>query len=165
MTAQRSQPKSQTTAWPAVGLRFPREFVWGAATAAYQVEGAATADGRGPSIWDTFSHADGRVLGGDNGDVAIDHYHRYRDDVALIGIAVGLPHGVEIGVDIERVREIARGSGTRTLPSVCQTPCTACSSSRAWNVAFRPASGGLAAERADLAFKVSHTRFAVVYPI
>jgi beta-glucosidase len=84
VTAQRSQPKSLTTAWPAVDLRFPPGFGWGAATAAYQIEGAANADGRGPSIWDTFSHADGRVLGGDNGDVAIDHYHRYRDDVALM---------------------------------------------------------------------------------
>jgi beta-glucosidase len=84
VTAQRSQPKTPATAWPAAGLRFPRGFVWGAATAAYQVEGAVTSDGRGPSIWDTFSHADGNVLGGDNGDVAIDHYHRYRDDVALM---------------------------------------------------------------------------------
>ncbi|ASW57164.1 GH1 family beta-glucosidase [Plantactinospora sp. KBS50] len=63
---------------------FPEHFVWGAATAAYQIEGAVTADGRGPSIWDTFSHTPGRVLDGDTGDVACDHYHRYRDDVALV---------------------------------------------------------------------------------
>jgi beta-glucosidase len=65
-------------------LSFPDDFRWGAATAAYQIEGAATTDGRGPSIWDTFSHTPGLVLGGDTGDVAVDHYHRYRDDVALM---------------------------------------------------------------------------------
>jgi beta-glucosidase len=65
-------------------VTFPTGFVWGAATAAYQIEGAATEDGRSPSIWDTFSHSPGRVLGGDTGDVAVDHYHRYRDDVELM---------------------------------------------------------------------------------
>jgi beta-glucosidase len=64
--------------------RFPDGFRWGAATAAYQIEGAVTEDGRGPSIWDTFSHTPGRTLGGDTGDVACDHYHRYREDVALM---------------------------------------------------------------------------------
>jgi beta-glucosidase len=62
----------------------PPGFLWGAATAAYQVEGAAAEDGRGPSIWDTFAHTPGRVLAGDTGDEAIDHYHRYRDDIALM---------------------------------------------------------------------------------
>ena len=66
------------------GRRFPDGFIWGAATAAYQIEGAASADGRTPSIWDTFSHTPGKVLGGDSGDVACDHYHRYRDDVGLM---------------------------------------------------------------------------------
>lgn len=59
----------------------PRDFRWGAATAAYQVEGAAAEDGRGPSIWDTFSHTPGLTLNGDTGDVAADHYHRYADDL------------------------------------------------------------------------------------
>jgi len=63
---------------------FPADFTWGAATASYQIEGAATQDGRGPSIWDTFSRTPGRVRGGDTGDVACDHYHRYREDVALM---------------------------------------------------------------------------------
>ncbi len=63
---------------------FPPGFRWGAATAAYQIEGAAAEDGRGPSIWDTFSHTPGKVSGGDTGDVAVDHYHRYVDDVALM---------------------------------------------------------------------------------
>jgi beta-glucosidase len=65
-------------------LSFPAGFVWGAATAAYQIEGAVDQDGRAPSIWDTFSRTPGKVAGGDTGDVACDHYHRYRDDVALM---------------------------------------------------------------------------------
>lgn len=69
---------------PEQQLSFPAGFVWGAATAAYQIEGSARADGRGPSIWDTFSHTPGRVLGGDTGDVAIDHYRRYASDIALM---------------------------------------------------------------------------------
>ena len=65
-------------------LKFPDGFVWGAATASYQIEGAHDADGRGESIWDRFSHTPGKVLNGDTGDVACDHYHRYREDVALM---------------------------------------------------------------------------------
>ncbi|MER6942822.1 GH1 family beta-glucosidase [Nonomuraea sp. NPDC000554] len=63
---------------------FPEGFVWGAATASYQIEGAAKEDGRGQSIWDTFSHTPGKVAGGDTGDVACDHYHRHADDVGLM---------------------------------------------------------------------------------
>ncbi|MGW5265616.1 GH1 family beta-glucosidase [Microbispora sp. NPDC004025] len=63
---------------------FPTGFVWGAATSAYQIEGALTADGRGRSIWDTFCSQDGRIVGGDNADTAIDHFNRYRDDVKLM---------------------------------------------------------------------------------
>ncbi len=65
-------------------LDFPDGFVWGTATASYQIEGAATEDGRGPSIWDTFSHTPGRVVNGETGDVACDHYHRWREDLDLI---------------------------------------------------------------------------------
>ncbi|HEY7197598.1 MAG TPA: GH1 family beta-glucosidase [Gaiellaceae bacterium] len=65
-------------------LLFPDGFVWGAATAAYQIEGAVAEDGRTPSIWDTFSHTPGKINAGDTGDVAADHYHRYREDVALM---------------------------------------------------------------------------------
>ena len=63
---------------------FPAGFWFGAATASYQIEGAHDEDGRGPSIWDTFSHTPGQVANGDTGDVACDHYHRYREDVALL---------------------------------------------------------------------------------
>jgi beta-glucosidase len=65
-------------------LRFPDGFLWGAATAAYQIEGAADADGKGPSIWDTFSHTPGKVFHGDTGDVACDSYYRYPEDVAML---------------------------------------------------------------------------------
>src|SRR6185369_14695790 len=64
--------------------RFPEGFVLGAATAAYQIEGAAAEDGRTPSIWDTYSLVPGMVANGHTGSVATDHYHRYRDDVALM---------------------------------------------------------------------------------
>ncbi|MGW8760531.1 GH1 family beta-glucosidase [Streptomyces albidoflavus] len=62
----------------------PAGFTWGVATAAYQIEGAVAEDGRAPSIWDTFSHTPGKVAGGDTGDVACDHYHRWPEDLALM---------------------------------------------------------------------------------
>ena len=67
-----------------LAARFPADFVWGFAASAYQIEGAVNEDGRGPSIWDTFSHTPGKIANGDTGDVADDHYHRYRDDVRLM---------------------------------------------------------------------------------
>jgi len=66
------------------GLVFPPGFIFGAATASYQIEGAWNEDGRGPSIWDTFSHTPGLVAGGDTGDVADDHYHRLDQDLDLM---------------------------------------------------------------------------------
>ncbi|QNK81751.1 GH1 family beta-glucosidase [Nakamurella sp. PAMC28650] len=63
---------------------FPDGFLWGSATASYQIEGAVAEGGRGPSIWDTYSHTPGRVLNGDTGDVADDHYHRWAQDVGHI---------------------------------------------------------------------------------
>jgi len=63
---------------------FPQGFLWGSATASYQVEGAVKEDGRGVTIWDTFSHTAGKVANGDTGDVADDSYHRYKEDVALM---------------------------------------------------------------------------------
>ncbi len=63
---------------------FPATFNWGVATSAYQIEGAAAVDGRGPSIWDTFTHTPGKIIDGSTGDVACDHYHRYTEDVELI---------------------------------------------------------------------------------
>src|ERR1700733_16220783 len=65
-------------------LRFPDGFLWGAATAAYQIEGAADADGKGQSIWDTFSHTPGKTYHGATRDVACDSYPRYPEDIALL---------------------------------------------------------------------------------
>ena len=63
---------------------FPEQFLWGVATAAYQIEGSPDADGKGKSIWDTYAHTPGKMKNGDTGDVAIDHYRRYKDDVAVM---------------------------------------------------------------------------------
>jgi beta-glucosidase len=76
------------------GIELPRGFELGVAAAAYQIEGAVHEGGRGLSIWDTFSHTPGRVVGGDTGDVACDHYHRYAQDVSLMG---------DLGVDSYRL--------------------------------------------------------------
>jgi beta-glucosidase len=65
-------------------MAFPNNFTWGAATASYQIEGAAQEDGRGPSVWDTFAATPGKVFNGDNGDVACDHYHRVPEDIAIM---------------------------------------------------------------------------------
>ena len=64
--------------------QFPENFLWGVACASYQCEGAWDADGKGPNIWDDFSHAPGHVKNGDTGDTACDSYHRYTEDVALM---------------------------------------------------------------------------------
>jgi beta-glucosidase len=64
--------------------RFPAGFRWGVATASYQIEGAWCDDGKGPSIWDTFCHTPGKIKNNDTGDIANDHYHRYKEDVALM---------------------------------------------------------------------------------
>ena len=65
-------------------LIFPQDFVWGVATSAYQIEGAWQEDGRGVSIWDTFSHTPGKIANDENGDIAADHYHRWKQDLALL---------------------------------------------------------------------------------
>lgn len=65
-------------------IAFPPGFIWGAATASYQIEGAPHADGKVESIWDRFAHTPGKILNGDTGDIACDHYHRYQEDVALM---------------------------------------------------------------------------------
>jgi beta-glucosidase len=72
-----SQPRAES-------LNYPKGFLWGSATAAYQIEGSAQEDGRGPSVWDTFSHTAGKTYQGQTGDVACDSYHLYKEDVKLL---------------------------------------------------------------------------------
>jgi beta-glucosidase len=89
-------------------LPFPPGFAWGAATSAYQTEGAAGADGRGVSIWDTFSRTPGKVSRGDTGDVACDSYHRYREDVGLMS-SLGL-NALRFSISWPRVQPGGRGA-------------------------------------------------------
>jgi len=89
------------------GLVFPPEFIFGSATAAYQVEGAAAEDGRGPSIWDTFSHTPGKTWNGDTGDVAADHYHRLESDLDLMA-SLGL-EAYRFSISWSRIQPSGRG--------------------------------------------------------
>ncbi|MFF0966243.1 GH1 family beta-glucosidase [Streptomyces sp. NPDC003703] len=91
----------------AQNVSFPPSFLWGAATSAYQIEGAVRENGRTPSIWDTFSHTPGATADGDTGDTAVDHYHRYRDDVALMA-RLGL-NAYRFSVSWPRVQPTGRG--------------------------------------------------------
>ena len=86
----RAQPAGMKNDAPGTG-GFPPDFCWGAATAAFQIEGAALEDGRKPCVWDTFSHQPGHTKNGDTGDVACDHYHRFKDDVKLM-VELGIKH-------------------------------------------------------------------------
>ncbi|MEU6706793.1 GH1 family beta-glucosidase [Streptomyces wuyuanensis] len=90
-----------------MSVSFPPGFLWGTATAAYQIEGAAREGGRTPSIWDTFSHTPGKVENGDTGDVAADHFHRRADDVRLMsGLGV---NAYRFSVSWPRVQPTGRG--------------------------------------------------------
>jgi beta-glucosidase len=82
--AARAATAGDTAAAAAAPIRFPEGFLWGAATAAYQVEGAWNTDGKGESIWDRFSHTPGHIKHGATGDVACDSYHRFPEDIALL---------------------------------------------------------------------------------
>ena len=82
--AAQAQDSSRSGALIPPDGKFPDGFLWGSATASYQVEGAVKEDGRGVSIWDTFSHTPGKTHDGDTGDVADDDYHRYKEDIAIM---------------------------------------------------------------------------------
>ena len=86
---------------------FPPGFIWGTATASYQVEGAWNEDGKGESIWDRFSHTEGKILNGDTGDMACDQYHRYKEDVSLMR-ALGLG-GYRFSISWPRVYPVGKG--------------------------------------------------------
>lgn len=97
------------TGWvpPAEPMRFPTGYTWGAATSAFQIEGSTTADGRGPSVWDTFSAEPGRVRGGATGDPGADHYVRWRDDLDLMaGLGIG---AYRFSVAWPRIQPTGRG--------------------------------------------------------
>jgi len=79
-----ARPGDSAAAGHEASRAFPAAFLWGTATAAYQIEGAVSEDGRGLSIWDTFTHTPGKIRNDDNGDVADDHYHRYRHGLHAI---------------------------------------------------------------------------------
>ncbi|MFJ3643446.1 GH1 family beta-glucosidase [Streptomyces sp. NPDC090108] len=98
---------SVSSAATASPVTFPTGFLWGAATSAYQIEGAVREGGRTPSIWDTFSHTPGRTAGGESGDIAVDHYHRYRDDVRMMA-DLGLT-AYRFSVSWSRVQPTGRG--------------------------------------------------------
>ncbi|WP_030873189.1 GH1 family beta-glucosidase [Streptomyces sp. NRRL F-2747] len=100
MTASENRQPTATRA-------FPSDFLWGTATAAYQIEGAAREGGRTPSIWDTFSHTPGKVFEGHTGDVAVDHYHRFPEDVRLMS-ELGLG-AYRFSVSWSRVQPTGRG--------------------------------------------------------
>ncbi|UGY91563.1 GH1 family beta-glucosidase [Streptomyces gobiensis] len=88
-------------------MTFPADFLFGSATSAYQIEGGVREDGRTPSIWDTFCHTPGKVLSGDHGDIAVDHYHRWREDVGLMA-ELGLD-AYRFSVSWPRVQPTGRG--------------------------------------------------------
>jgi beta-glucosidase len=92
-------------------VAFPRDFIWGAATAAYQIEGAADADGRGESIWDRFCREPGKVANGDNGDRACDHYHRWPEDLDLMA-SLGV-RDYRFSVAWPRIQPEGRGAPNR----------------------------------------------------
>jgi beta-glucosidase len=92
-------------------VSFPRDFVWGAATAAYQIEGAAQADGRGESIWDRFCRTPGKVANGDTGDRACDHYHRWPEDLDLMA-SLGV-RAYRFSVAWPRIQPEGRGAANR----------------------------------------------------
>ncbi|HOJ98903.1 MAG TPA: GH1 family beta-glucosidase [Termitinemataceae bacterium] len=88
-------------------LQFPKDFIWGAATAAYQIEGAWNEDGRGPSIWDTFSQNSANIADRQPGNVAVDHYHRYQEDIELMRF-LGI-HNYRMSLSWSRIFPEGRG--------------------------------------------------------
>src|SRR5262245_46903520 len=89
--AQATRPSSaaKPSVQPGVARQFPRGFYWGTGTSSYQIEGAWNEDGKGESIWDRYAHTPGNIKNNDTGDIANDHYHRYKEDVALMKRELG----------------------------------------------------------------------------
>ncbi|HYR80317.1 MAG TPA: family 1 glycosylhydrolase, partial [Candidatus Dormibacteraeota bacterium] len=89
-------------------ITFPKGFLWGTASASYQIEGGWNEDGKGESVWDRFSHTPGKIKHGDNGDVACDFYHRYQDDIALMA-DLGL-NAARISLSWPRIMPLGKGA-------------------------------------------------------
>ena len=97
---------------------FPTDFLWGAATSAYQIEGAVAEGGRAPSIWDSFAHTQGKTVHGDTGDVACDHYHRWSEDLQLVR-DLGLT-AYRMSVSWARLQRAARARSSPASPSALE---------------------------------------------
>ena len=123
---------------PTANGSFPQDFIWGAATASYQIEGAAREDGRGESVWDRFAATPGKVRNGDSGAIACDFYHRYPQDVALMR---------ELGIGAFRFsiawpRVLPSGRGASTRPASTSTTGSSTSSSPTTSSRSRRSSTG-----------------------
>jgi len=88
--------------------KFPEGFAWGTSTSSYQIEGAPLADGKGPSIWDTFTQIPGKVANGESGEIAVEHYYKYKEDIALMA-AMGLQN-YHLSISWSRVQAQGRGA-------------------------------------------------------
>ena len=115
-------PETSSATVGSTSRSFPEGFVWGAATAAFQIEGATSEDGRGPSIWDTLCARPGAILDGSDGTVACDHYHRWESDLDLLA---------DLGLTADRFSI----SWPRVLPAACVT--TSSSTAMAWRSCSR----------------------------
>ena len=131
------------------GVKFPDRFLFGASTAAYQIEGAFDEDGRGRSIWDVFSHTPGKVAGGDTGDRACDHYHRWKEDVRAARRRA--PRAYRFSIAWPRVMPDGRGAGQRARARLLRSAgrCAARSRHRALAVPLPlgPAAGARGSRR------------------
>jgi beta-glucosidase len=138
-------------------LTFPPDFVWGVSTSAFQIEGATSEGGRGPSIWDTFTATEGKIARGEHAKVAADHYHRYPEDIALMAeLGVG---AYRMSFAWPRIQPDGTGSANkegldfydRLLDGVCEAGIAPCATLYHWDTpqALEDAGGWLARDTAE----------------
>ena len=120
-TGEETRPSGATSR----ALSFPPGFRFGTSTAAYQIEGAASSDGKGPSIWDTFTAKPGTIIDGTSGVQACDHYHRYREDVALMQ-RLG-SNGYRFSISWPRIQASGKGRPNRRVSRSTTGSSTSCS--------------------------------------